>query len=84
LDAVVALAGYEASGGALTGQLDTHDTRAALQLVGPHGMEAATWDARRLLMAHRPALLRVAGALFDAGRLTGAQVVDLVRAVPMG
>lgn len=78
-DAVVALAGYEASGGALQFVGETHDTAAARSLVGDAGMAAATLDARRILAAHRDQVLTVASALIEHGRLTGAQVVELVR-----
>ncbi|NES28947.1 hypothetical protein GCE86_19680 [Micromonospora terminaliae] len=78
-DAVVALAGYEASGGALAFSGDTHDTLAARELVGEAGIPAATLDARRILIAHRYRLLVVASALLDHGRITGEQVTALVR-----
>lgn len=82
-DAVVALAGYEASGGALQFVGETHDTAAARSLVGDEGMAAATQGARAILAAHRDQVLTVAAALLEAGRLTGDQVVELVRAAPL-
>ena len=83
-DAVIALAGYEQSGGRLTCPPSTHDTRAALQLVGEAGIEVARRAAWELLAAHRAAVAAVAAALLVHGRLSGGQVWALVRAVEGG
>ncbi|WP_433319169.1 hypothetical protein [Micromonospora chersina] len=81
-DAVIALAGWVADLGHIFGPQHTHDTQAALELVGAAGFPAAVREAEAILAARSDAVAYVREALIRHDRITGDQLAAIVQAHP--